>query len=564
MIDELKGVIQREMERGKVPGLVIALVKGQEVVWANGYGHADLEGQVPVTPSTIFPVQSVTKPVVATALMQWYDSGRFRLDDPVNDHLGVIRLQNEWEDKTPVTVRHLLTHTSGLPVYLGAPPDGAPPSLEEYLAGVLKAVRPPGEDIVYANWGYDAIGYLVGRFAGVPYDEYLSQRVLQPLGMRSSAIGQAPGGAPAAGGFFLSAIDGQHHGVAPPTWETRPPGGAAGLLSTAEDLSRFLIAHLNGGEFDGVRVLSEQAVSEMHRLHAPAGRTRSGMGLGFRVDWAYGRRLVCHGGDGTGWTTFVGVYPDEKVGVVLLINLGRAQTTRSIIANTALRMLAGDYHRNDHKALEGVSPPREWKRIVGRYLSTYWDFDSTVAIEDGAPVLNATGPFVVSNGGAKSYLEPIADGVFRAHDGAFDGFELSFEYGDDGKAVRFYGGLYPFRFDRQGDALPAAALAVDEEAVLVGRWSGTCFSAIGPLPAVVDVGSGDGRVTVLTAEDLPVEEFRAERGRVTGHFDLTVPGLGELEIFLRLHAAADGMLRGRVYARGAFGEAPMRAEFARE
>jgi CubicO group peptidase (beta-lactamase class C family) len=565
VFDELEELVHREMERGKVPGLAIALVKGSEIVWSKGYGYADLESTAPITPSTVFHVQSVTKPVVATALMQWHERGRFGLDNPANSHLGPVRIQNEWEDRVPVTVRHLLTHTSGLPVYIGAltRPETGPRSLEEYLAAVATTVRPPGEDIVYANWGYDTIGYLVGLFAGEPYDAYLDEHVLQPLGMRSSAVGWAPEGAPVATGYFLSAIDGQHHGVDPPAWETRPPGAAGALLSTVEDLGRFLIAHLNGGEYEGRRVLSERTVSDMHSVHAAAGRPCSGMGLGFRVDRTSGRRLVCHGGDGTGSTTFIGAYPEEKVGVVLLMNLGRAQTTRSVIANAALRLLAGDYRPHDYEALKAGSMPEEWARITGNYLSTYWDVETALTIEGGTPVLTATGPFLVSNGGAKSYLEPAGEDIFRACDGACDGFELAFDYGDGGKAARFYGGVYPFRFERTGDIVACQEPVVDEEAVLVGRWSGTVSSPLGLLPASLEVQADGATATVLSAQGVAVDELRAEGGRISGHFELAVPNLGDFRIFLRLESHG-GRLGGRVYARGAFGEVPMPAEFSRE
>jgi CubicO group peptidase (beta-lactamase class C family) len=565
VFDELERLIQREMERGRVPGLAIALARGSEIVWSKGYGYADLASKMPVTPSTVFHVQSVTKPVVATALMQWWERGRFKLDDPANDHLGPVRLQNEWEGQVPVTIRHLLTHTSGLPNSIGAltPPEAGPRELGEYLATIARTVRPPGEDIVYANWGYDTIGYLVGRFAHEPYDAYLNEHLLQPLGMRSSTIGWAPEGTPVATGYFMSAIDGQHHRVDPPAWETRPPGAAGALLSTAEDLGRFLIAHLNGGELEGRRILRDSTVSDMHRVHAAAGRPCSGMGLGFRVDRADGRHLVCHGGDGTGWTTFIGAFPQERVGVVLLTNLGRGQAARSVIANAALRLLAGDYRRYDSAALQSSPVPEEWKRITGSYLSTYWDVEAALTIEDGTLVLTATGPILASNGGAKSYLEPVGEGVFRAHDGAFDGFELAFEYGDDGKAARFYGGVYPFRFERTGDIATAQQLTVDEEAALVGRWSGIVSSPLGPLPVSLDVEADRAKASVLSAQGVAVEDLRAKGGRISGHFGLAVPSLGEFHVFLRLEAC-EGGLGGLVYARGTFGEVPMRARLSRE
>jgi CubicO group peptidase (beta-lactamase class C family) len=558
-IDE---VIRREMERGKLVGLAIALVKGSEIVWSQGYGYADLESKQAVTPDTVFSAQSVTKPVVATALMQWFERGRFKLDDPVNHHLAPVRLQNEFEDKLPVTIRQLLTHTAGLPVISAAPPPLAGPrSLEDHIATIVKSARPPGDEIVYANWGYDTIGYLVGRFAGKPYDEYLREALLDPLGMRASAIGGAVEGAPSAKGHFLSAVDGNHYAVEPTPWLVVPPPPSGSLFSTVEDLGRFLIAHLNHGLCENGRILSSDAVAEMHRVHAPAGPSSGGMGLGFAVTRANGRYLICHGGDGLGYTAFIGAHPAEKVGVAILINMSNVQTARSVIASTALRLLVGD---DDVAPTQDREPPiEEWARITGLYKSTYWDIEGQVTVQDGSPIVHIYHGLLVGPGGANSRLERLGDGVYRALDGMFDGFDLTFEFGDDGKAARFYGGVYPFQFERQGDVAPVAEPVVDETVNLVGRWVGTVASPLGPLPVSLAVTDGSAAtVTALSAREAAVEEFSAANGRVSGSFDVTVPGFGDFRIFLRLSATA-GKLRGHVHARAAFGEFPMSAEMAR-
>ena len=559
MFDELEEMIQSEMERIRIHGLAIALVAGREIVWSQGYGYADIENKVPVTPATVFSVQSVTKSVVATALMQWCDRGRFKLDDPVNDHLGPIRLRSQWDDRTPVTIRHLLTHTSGIPGtrdvvrptdVVRLTEDGTLPTLEDYVAAVAKTVRPPGEEIVYTDIAYAVIGYLVGRFAGQPYDVYLRENVLEPLGMRSSAIAHAPHGTSVATGYFLSAIDGAHHPVLRSRLVSRPATPAGALLSTVDDLGRFLIAHLNGGVYQGRRLLKEETVVDMQRLHARAGRSHSGIGLGFMVHDVDGRRQISHGGGAPGWAALIAAYPEEKVGVVILTNMDGAFYTLPVIASTALGFLVGDFRQHDIPALKREPPPAEWRRVVGRYPLR--GIDASLTIEDGLLILEV--------GGTKSYLEYMEDSLFRAHNGYFGGCEVAFDYGADGKAKRFYGGIDPFWFERQGDVVSTAELAVDEEADLVGRWRGTCASLLGPMPLtlrIVDVATAT--VTTLSVQDAAVEEFRAECGRVSGQFDMTVPGVGDFRIFLRL-GAVGGKLRGEAYARSDIGEYPMPTE----
>ncbi len=561
MFDKLEQLIHSELERSGVPGLAIALVKDEDVVWSHGFGYADLQKKRPVTPSVPFSIQSVTKPVVTTAFMQWHERGRFLLDDPVNNHLIDVQVENEWEASNPVTIRRLLTHTSGLPVDVEAAPPTSETAvpLSAYLADVAKTVRPPGADMVYANWGYDLIGLLVGQFADQSYEEYLRQHVLEPLDMTSTGIEEPPD---VAKGYFLSALDGRHYAPEPMTWPTQPPRPCGSLYSTVEDLARFLIAHLNGGLYKERQILSAQTVDQMHSLQARCGPLDSGMGLGFRVDNASGRRLICHGGDGTTFTAFIGAYPEEKVGAVVLINMGRAQTTRSVVANAALRTLLGDYHALDLADLRRQADA-DWSGIAGRYVSNYWSIDATISAADGLAVANVEGAIVATEGGERSYLEFQEPNVARAHGGPFDGFDLGFEPGDGNTAPRFYGGLYATRYDWQGEAPSASELSVDVTADVVGEWSGSVASPLGPLPMTLGISDAQSAiVTTLSVAKEPVAEFSAKKGHVHGSAQVSLPGFGEFDIFLRLRAS-QGKLVGRVYARGAFGEVPMRAELIR-
>lgn len=560
-LDQLDEIIQQEMERARIPGLAIALVRDDEVVWSRGYGYANLESHAPFTPTTVFAIQSVTKTFIATALMQWQERGRFRLDDRVNDHLAPVRIENEWEETDPVTIRGLLTHSAGLPVDAGvAPPpdDGDGPALAT-MVGASKTVRRPGEEVVYANGGYDALGLLLERLSGRPWDAELQGAVLEPLGMRSSVAGRPAPEAPVARGYYFSPADGQHH-HAPFDYElgsfTRPCGG---LMSTAEDLARFLMAHINGGAYGGQRILQEATVQEMQRLHVPIGASDGGMGLGFRVDRTGGRRLICHGGDGFGATIFIGAYPDERAGVALLINLGRAQVSRAVIANAALRLLVGE----EPEAPPDEANPPEAERIAGRYVSNFWGMTADVTVEDGRLQALVEGG-IASLAGQPSLLQQLDDRRFRAHGGPFAGLELAFDFGEDGRATSFAGGLYPYTFRRRGDVPPPADLTVDQSAQLTGRWTGTVASPFGSLPLALTIVDGGATVSVLSAQDAALLECAAESGRVAGEFDVSLAGLGDFRVFLRMNAVPDGRLLGRVYARGAFGEIAMPADLVRE
>jgi len=560
MFDDVEQVILREMERGRLPGVAVALVKDDDIVWSKGYGLADLEAGLPVTPGTVFPACSVTKPVVATAIMQWHERGAFGLDDPVNAHMGAVKLQNEWEQQSPVTVRHLLTHSSGLPVASAYPLGSSFSTLEEYVGAVARTVRPAGEEVIYADWGYAVLGHLVGRFASCPYEECIQEKVLAPLGMRSSALERAPVGARLAAGYFVSGADGKRYRAEFPP--PRVPGPAGSLYTTAEDLARFLIAHLNGGVRDGKRMLREETADDMKRVHARTGPAWRGMGLGFMVDEIGGRRLFWHAGNMVGWTTFICGLAEKKAGVVLLINMASAETARSAIVHSALRAVAGDGH--DLPPATSQSgwrlPAAECERLTGRYVSNFWA-RADLGGEDGILTLR-TDPFLIDPVEAVSYLEPIAAGRFRVQDGGFGGWELTFEFDGNGNANGFVGGVYPFLFRRSGDVPPAATL--EEDADLAGRWAGIVSSPMGPVPVTLDIMDAErASVTALSAERAELQDFGARSGRASGYFEVALGDLGDWTVFLRL-ASIGGKLQGRAYARGGLGEMPMDVELSRE
>jgi hypothetical protein len=391
----------------------------------------------------------------------------------------------------------------------------------------------------------------------MPYGEYLRRHIFEPLGMTSSSI-EPPDDI--ATGYYLSAIDGEHYAPVPIDWPTDPPRPCGSVNATAEDVARFLVAHLNGGAYDGKRILGEATAADMQRLQAACGPQASGMGLGFRVDEIAGRRLVCHGGDGVTFTTFAGMLPEEGVGVALLINMGRAQTTRAVVARSALETLLGE-----RPSILGEPPagalPDAWPRLQGRYASTFWGVEAVVREIDGAPVADIQGGIVGGGPVTRSRLVFGEDGVARCHDGPFHGFELAFVPGRGDEPPRFYGGLYPYTFAWKS-SVPEDP-PIDEGADLQGGWAGTVASPLGAVPVTLTIGDAGATISVLSARDEPVQDYRGERGRIFGHVDVSVPGLGDFRVFLRLQAAGQ-QLRGQIHARGDFGELAMRAKLARE
>src|SRR5690242_21738925 len=191
---ELEPEIQRTMLEGKIPSVAVALISGDRVVWSGAYGQSNLWARTPATTNTVYLIGSTFKAMSTVALLQQMEQGKFKLDDRVNDYLTDFKIQGE-DPQHPVTFRHLLTHVSGLPGDFGGVRvwgDGAPSSLDDYLRKSLKVTKPPMAEEVYSNMAYTLIGYLVQKFSGVPYKQYIQENIFKPLEMTSTMFDPTP------------------------------------------------------------------------------------------------------------------------------------------------------------------------------------------------------------------------------------------------------------------------------------------------------------------------------------------------------------------------------------
>ena len=273
------------------------------------------------------------------------------------------------------------------------------------------------------------------------------------------------------------------------------------------------------------------------------------MGLGFRVDQRGGRPLFCHGGDGVGFTNFIGAHPDERVGVVVLLNSGGAHDARSAIVSAALAY--GLDEPPAHSVAARVDP-----RFLGGYRSTFWELRAELTQSGDHPALRTSGGIVSSE--TTSRLEPAGD-RWRGEGGMFDGWELDLVVGADGQP-RLYGGVYPFELVSDDTSVPGLPTAVDHDADLSGAWAGTTHTPLGPVPLELVVSSASAAtVTTMGAVEVALTDVEAGAGWVTGHFDIDVAGIGRLQVFLLL-GLAERRLQGMTYARSEIGEFAMPTE----
>src|SRR5436190_14237975 len=194
VVAELEPEIQRTLLAGNIPSASIALISGDKVIWTNAYGYSNLWARTPATPNTVYLIGSTFKAMSTIALLQQMEQGKFKLDDPVNNYLTDFKIQGE-DPQHPITFRHLLTHTSGLPGDFGGFPvwgDTVPPPLEDYLRKALKLGHPTMSKVEYSNMAFTLVGYLVQKFSGVPYKQYMQDHIFTPMEMASTNFEPRP------------------------------------------------------------------------------------------------------------------------------------------------------------------------------------------------------------------------------------------------------------------------------------------------------------------------------------------------------------------------------------
>ncbi len=348
----LTAEIEKELAKG-VASISISLVHGEEIVWSAAFGYANVWAQTPATPETIYCTGSTFKAVTATAIMQLVEQGKITLDDPVNDYLGENRVADMAEH--PVTFRHILSHASGLTPgeqFLPLWSRQLPRTLEELTAS-LKAVSPPEEQYVYNNHAFGLAGYLIERITGEDYEDYIVENILVPLGVETSnPVNPSP---QMVERMALPYIPSSNGPVPVPQvrFDVFPAGD---IHLTAEDMARFLAAHLNGGVFRGERILSEESVAETHRPQF------FDYGLGWSVSAGAPHR-ISHGGGLTGFLTSMVGDLDAKVGVYVMSNSG----DMSGIAATAMALLRGE----DPAAREERQPINLPREVLQTYVGKY-------------------------------------------------------------------------------------------------------------------------------------------------------------------------------------------------
>ena len=344
--------IRRAMLEGSIPSITVAITDREGELWSGAYGQSNLWARTPASTNTVYLIGSTFKAQSTVALLQQMEQGKFALDDPVSDHLDDLVIRGE-DIERPVTFRHLMTHTSGMPVDFGPHAvwgTTAPLSLGEYLGDSLRVETPPLEGVVYSNMAYSLIGHLVEKFSGVPYRQYIQENVWGPLGMTSTVFEPPPA---TAERLAVPYVPDPETGRNAPTTRVKANVWPAGIVyGTVHDQASWVRFNLGDGSWGDGRLLEAATLDEMHTLQYEQfagdpmgggwGYEEPGYGLTWWVSARDGERFFAHSGSVSGYTAFASGNRTRGFGVAFLTNGNRAHPHLVRLTRLALDLMAGE------------------------------------------------------------------------------------------------------------------------------------------------------------------------------------------------------------------------------
>jgi len=358
------GFFPYAIRQGDVAGAVVVVVKDGRVLFEKGYGFADVASRTPPDPEkTLFRLGSTSKLMTWTAIMQLVEAGKLDLDRDVNAYLD-FHIPARFG--RPVTLRALMTHSAGFEDTskdVMSPNRASMPSLEAYVkANLPTRIFPPGERVAYSNYGATLAGYIVQRVSGERFEDYVARHIFAPLGMAHSTFAQ-----PVPSSFNL-ASGYQRASAGPLPFEYFGDAPAGGLSSTADDMARFMIAHLSGGGVGSARILQPTTAALMHRPAFQPVPPLPAMSLGFYDEDRNGHWIIGHYGDTIAFHAGLHLMPNDGVGLFYAVNSWGANNAFISIRTAFLRAFLDRYFPGPalHEPTLATAR-RDGQRLAGRY-----------------------------------------------------------------------------------------------------------------------------------------------------------------------------------------------------
>jgi CubicO group peptidase (beta-lactamase class C family) len=315
----LDGLLPLQIKRDDIAGATVAVVKDGKLLFAKGYGYADVEKKKPVSAQdTLFRPGSVSKLFTWTAIMQLFEQGKLNLDADVNQYLDY---QIPEAFGKPITLKNIMTHTPGFEEQIKDlfQTNPAKPDLGQYLkTHIPRRIYAPGTVPAYSNYATAVAGYIVERVSGRPFEDYINENIFKPLKMQHSTFAQ-----PLPQGLAELMSNGYRLGSdKPEAFEIVNPFPAGSLSSSATDMAQFMMAHLQDGRLGDAQILKPETARLMHSRLFALDDAMNGMCYGFYEESRNGHRIIGHGGDTVYFHSDLHLVLDQNVGFFVSYNSG--------------------------------------------------------------------------------------------------------------------------------------------------------------------------------------------------------------------------------------------------
>lgn len=430
-----------ELRSRKIPGISAGIVSDQTLIWSKGYGHANVAKQIVPDARTIYRVASISKLFTSTMMMILRDEGKLSLDDPLEKYVPAFRIKSPFADARPPTFRMVAAHAAGLPR------EGSQErwkTLEmmtgdQLLASLAESemLMPTMTEPKYSNLGIAMLGYTLGKVAGMPYEVFVKERILTPLGMLDSGFNHDTAGSDQhAVGYY------RENGALLPMRDWNPAGWnpAGGLHTTVADISKFMALQFSDAPAGAApsQILGSSTLREMHMPVNVTPDFNSGYGIGFSISRLNDHKLVGHSGSVPGYRTSIELVPTLKLGVITFTNT----TTDPVTINRSLLEILMPAFEHQQATPEATQEQiAAWKPYIGRY-----DWPTMDTILDIRVVKGYLTALVVGEE-LNTYvkLAPVSAHTFRMIGGHSTNETLRFEVDEAGQVTGLQFGGYPYR-----------------------------------------------------------------------------------------------------------------------
>ncbi|MGJ1197776.1 serine hydrolase domain-containing protein [Sphingobacterium spiritivorum] len=478
-IEQLCRRLDSVIKKEHIPGLMVAIVKKDSILFSGGLGYADLEEQHPVDQYTQFHLASITKFFVAMGIQQLIADGKLRLNDKIRDIAPEIPFNNRWEATDPVRLVHLLEHTASFDdVQLNSMVNVGKKSLQgieavNAISNSLTVRWKPGTMMSYSNPGYNILGYILEKKSGMSWDKYLTQSIFSPLRMRNSLFDRDGIRQP----NFAVGYDFQKGNYRPmPFYQPSSNGAGSALVSNAQDMARFMYYLLNGSPDS--RLLDTKNLKEMETIHSTLA-SHAGLQTGYALGsdlFPNNKKITFRGHNGKGEGFVSWIFFNREAGLAYTI------AANSVVNMWPVSVAIEDFLTKDISAPKLTEIPlnqQKIKPLLGYYQfmnpkNERWDFYRRIF--DGIELQSVTSNRLVvkkGNGQIDSLIH-IGNGIFRLKEDILPSFILAHD-SDGHPFFQGYGNSFYRRVSQTSILIQKIPIYLGLTAVLVY----TCYSLFG-------------------------------------------------------------------------------------